>query len=118
MTSVQYEMESYRRILDELVRQVEESENAGPRAGRRYSHSDTHDLNDKIGRLEGHIRALSRATKDDSEAHNKLLSIMQRALVVVEHDGSESERIRKGDRQFSLQTLRSDFEDHRGANRT
>ena len=102
MTSLQREMENYRRVLDELVRQVEDSEHTGSKAARKYSHNDTHDLDDKIGRLEGHIRALSRATKDDFEAHNKLLSIMQRALVIVEHDGGESEQTRQGSRQSSL----------------
>ncbi|MCJ1330600.1 hypothetical protein MMC10_007285 [Thelotrema lepadinum] len=99
-------MESYRRILDELVRQVEEQEDQRQKVLKTKSRSSMLDLDEKIERLDSHIRALSQATKTDLEAHDKLLDFMQRITTVVSYDSgkpatkpliqSTSERYRYG----------------------
>ena len=86
MKTLKIEMESYRRILDDLVRQVEEQEDERQRVLKTKSSISMLDLDSKIERLDSHIRALSQATKDDLEAHGKLLDFMQRATTVVAYD--------------------------------
>ena len=87
MTAIAFEMESYRRILGELVRQVEEQEHARSETAGNKPRISTHNIDEKIQKLESHIHALSQATKHNSEAHRKLLVSMQRVMTVVEYDG-------------------------------
>ena len=87
------EMESYRRILAELVRQVESREAERQEIMRNHSsRSRTPSIDGKIQRLENHIHSLSQATKDDSEAHDKLLDFMQRTTNVVEHHSHSNKK--------------------------
>ena len=89
MKTLKVEMESYRRILDDLVRQVEEQEDERQMVHKTKSSITMLDLDSKIERLDSHIRALSQATKGDLEAHGKLLDFMQRATTVVAYDSGK-----------------------------
>lgn len=101
MTALENEMENYRRVLENLVRQVEEKEDARREVVRGRPRTSSLCLDDKIERLGNHIRALSRATKDNPEAHSKLLNFMQRTTTVVEYDAAGGEKMpRKSGRFF------------------
>ena len=91
MTALDVEMESYRRILDELVRQVESQEHARQNELQENPSSTPLDLDERIDKLDSHIRALSRATKGDWKAHGKLLDFMRRTTTIVACD-SENPR--------------------------